>query len=52
MSSATAPVLVVNQYDSVVGALAAQDKTPWYRKKNLRSLYLLFIVSVLCIEVS
>lgn len=36
--------------DMLLSELAAQDRTPWYRKPNLRKLYLLFIGSVLCIE--
>lgn len=45
------PVPVVNQYDRLVSSMVAEDKTPWFRKPNLRKLYLLFIGSVLCIEV-
>ncbi|WVQ70479.1 uncharacterized protein L199_008706 [Kwoniella botswanensis] len=37
-------------YDTVVSSLAAQDRVPWYKKPNLRRLYLLFIGSVLCVE--
>jgi hypothetical protein len=41
-----------NNYDTIVSTLAAQDPVPWYQKPNLRRLYLTFIVSVLCVEVS
>ena len=37
-------------YDNVVSNLAAQDRIPWYKKPNLRRLYLPFIGSVLCVE--
>ena len=36
--------------DTMLSELVAQDQVPWYRKRNLRKLYLLFIGSVLCIE--
>ena len=36
--------------DTMLSALVAQDNVPWFRKPNLRKLYLLFIGSVLCIE--
>ena len=36
--------------DTLVSTLLANDNVPWYRKPNLRKLYLLFIGSVLCIE--
>jgi len=36
--------------DDMLSTLVAQDDVPWYRKPNLRKLYLLFIGSVLCIE--
>ena len=36
--------------DMVLSTLVAQDGVPWFRKPNLRKLYLLFIGSVLCIE--
>lgn len=44
------PVILGNQYDDLVSRLLASDKTPWYKKPNLRRLYLLFIGSVLCVE--
>lgn len=44
------PTIVGNQYDYLVSSLLANDKTPWYKKPNLRRLYLLFIGSVLCVE--
>jgi len=36
--------------DDMLSTLVAQDNIPWFRKPNLRKLYLLFIGSVLCIE--
>lgn len=36
--------------DDMLSTLVAQDNVPWYRKPNLRKLYLTFIGSVLCIE--
>jgi hypothetical protein len=46
----TTPPVVLNQGDDLVSFLISQDKTPWYKKPNLRHLYLLFIGSILCIE--
>lgn len=42
--------IIGNQYDDLVSSLLASDKTVWYKKPNLRKLYLLFIGSVLCVE--
>ena len=42
--------VLVTPVDDMLSTLVAQDSVPWYRKKNLRKLYLLFIGSVLCIE--
>lgn len=36
--------------DTLLSELVAQDHIPWYKKPNLRKLYMLFIGSVLCIE--
>lgn len=36
--------------DPVIQALIAADKTPWYQKPNLRSLYLFLVPFCLCIE--
>ncbi len=37
---------------SDVIALAEQDKTPWYRKRNLRMLYLTLVPSALGVEMT
>lgn len=42
--------VVGSPVDTILSTLVAQDNVPWYRKRNLRKLYLLFIGSVLCIE--
>lgn len=42
--------VVGSPVDTMLSTLVAQDNVPWYRKRNLRKLYLLFIGSVLCIE--
>ena len=34
----------------VLTQLANEDKTPWYRKPNLRLLYLLLFPACMCIE--
>jgi hypothetical protein len=49
-NDAAAPSVFGNEYDTVVSSLVLQDDTPWYRKRNLRRLYLLFVGSVLCVE--
>ena len=46
----TISTVVGTEWDTIVSSLALQDKTPWYRKRNLRNLYLLFVGSVLCVE--
>lgn len=37
---------------SEVSRLLAEDKTPWYRKKNLRKLYMVLVPSVLGVEIT
>jgi hypothetical protein len=49
-NDAAAPSVFGNEYDTVVSSLVLQDDIPWYRKRNLRRLYLLFVGSVLCVE--
>lgn len=44
------PAIVGAPADLMLSELVAQDNVPWFRKRNLRKLYLLFIGSVLCIE--
>lgn len=37
---------------SEVSRLLAEDTTPWYRKKNLRRLYMFLIPSALGVEIT
>jgi hypothetical protein len=37
---------------SEVSRLLAEDKTPWYRKKNLRMLYAFLVPSALGVEIT
>ena len=37
---------------SEVSRLLAEDKTPWYKKKNLRRLYMFLIPSALGVEIT
>ncbi|KAJ7280292.1 hexose transporter [Mycena rebaudengoi] len=46
----TRPPVVELKYENLVSQLASKDSVPWYRKRNLRRLYLTFIFSVLCVE--
>ena len=41
-----------HQADPVLTRLVDEDKVPWYRKKNLRLLYLLLYPSLLGIEIT
>ena len=41
-----------NDTDAVVSRLAQQDKVPWYRKPNLRLLYLLMCPTCLGVEMT
>ncbi|KXN88986.1 Lactose permease [Leucoagaricus sp. SymC.cos] len=38
--------------DALVSQLAAQDKTPWYKKPNLRIMYLVFLPTCLGVEMT
>lgn len=38
--------------DPVVTRLAAQDTTPWYRKPNLRMLYLVLFPTCIGVEMT
>lgn len=38
--------------DAVVSRLAQQDKVPWYKKPNLRFLYLLMFPTCLGVEMT
>jgi hypothetical protein len=44
------PAIMGAPADLMLSELVALDNVPWFRKRNLRKLYLLFIGSVLCIE--
>lgn len=37
---------------SEVSRLLAEDKTPWYKKKNLRTLYMFLVPSALGVEIT
>lgn len=37
---------------SEISRLVSEDKTPWYRKKNLRSLYLTLVPAALGVEMT
>ncbi|KIJ69835.1 hypothetical protein HYDPIDRAFT_78057 [Hydnomerulius pinastri MD-312] len=39
-------------YDAIVSRLAQQDKVPWYRKPNLRTLYLIMFPTCLGVEMT
>ncbi len=41
-----------NDVSDLVSRLAAQDKTPWYRKPNLRLLYLLLFPTCIGVEMT
>ena len=38
--------------DNLISRLVAEDKTPWYRKPNLRLLYLLMFPTCIGIEMT
>jgi len=38
--------------DQLIAQLVAQDTTPWYRKPNLRLLYLLFFPTCIGVEMT
>jgi hypothetical protein len=38
--------------DAIVSRLAAEDKTPWYKKPNLRLLYLLMFPTCIGVEMT
>ncbi|KAH7103946.1 general substrate transporter [Auriculariales sp. MPI-PUGE-AT-0066] len=38
--------------DPIISRLAAEDKIPWYRKPNLRALYLLLLPTAMGIEIT
>jgi hypothetical protein len=38
--------------DDIVTRLAREDKTPWYKKPNLRMLYFLFFPTCLGVEMT
>ena len=38
--------------DTLVSRLAAQDTTPWYKRPNLRMLYLLFFPTCIGVEMT
>ncbi|EGO02294.1 hypothetical protein SERLA73DRAFT_166753 [Serpula lacrymans var. lacrymans S7.3] len=42
----------VQSYDAIVSRLAQQDKVPWYRKPNLRMLYLVMFPTCLGVEMT
>jgi hypothetical protein len=43
-------MVVVGASDPVIEALVKADKTPWYRKPNLRTLYLFLVPCGMMIE--
>ena len=36
--------------DPILTRLVAEDKVPWYKKRNLRFLYLMLFPTCMCIE--
>ncbi|KAF9234369.1 general substrate transporter [Melanogaster broomeanus] len=40
------------RYDAIVSRLAQQDKVPWYKKPNLRLLYLIMLPSCIGVEMT
>lgn len=41
-----------SQVDPVISRMAAEDKVPWYRKRNLRGLYILMFPTCIGIEMT
>ena len=41
-----------DENDQLIAQLVAQDTTPWYRKPNLRLLYLLFFPTCIGVEMT
>ncbi|KAF9458482.1 hexose transporter [Collybia nuda] len=52
MSSEKEQTKVLEVTDPVVSRLAEQDSTPWYRKPNLRILYVLFFPTLIGVEMT
>ncbi|EAU82583.1 hexose transporter [Coprinopsis cinerea okayama7 len=56
MASATedrkSPVPAEEEPNAIVTRLVAQDPTPWYKKPNLRMLYIIFIPTCLGVEMT
>ncbi|KAK7029379.1 hypothetical protein VNI00_014633 [Paramarasmius palmivorus] len=45
-------VNVTHEADALVSQLAAQDTTPWYKKRNLRNLYFILIPTCIGVEMT
>jgi len=38
--------------DAIVTRLARQDRTPWYKKPNLRTLYIILVPTCIGVEMT
>jgi hypothetical protein len=45
-------VVAVELSDPVLTRIVEEDKVPWYKKKNLRMLYLIMFPACMCIEMT
>lgn len=42
----------ISQIDPVISRMVAEDKVPWYKKRNLRGLYILMFPTCIGIEMT
>ncbi|KAJ7163513.1 general substrate transporter [Mycena crocata] len=51
-SKPTAAIMVSGTSDAIVSRLAAEDTVPWYKKRNLRILYMILLPTCIGVEMT